>query len=68
MMAEMELDDETVHLAEYHVFKSIIDISKLCKTKPPEYSKCYSKFVEDNSLVPNAETRYLFCTVYGTAQ
>ena len=38
-------------LAEYHVFKSIVDISKLCKTKPPEYTKCYSKFVEDNSLI-----------------
>ena len=47
----MELNDETVHIAEYHVFKSIVDISKLYKTKPPEYAKCYSKFVEDNSLI-----------------
>ena len=50
----------TVLTTEYQVFETIIGQADLCKTKKPEYAKCFRQFKEDYGFEENKEISDFF--------
>lgn len=49
---------------EYQVFEAIISQAALCRTKPPEYAKCFRQFRETHGFHENKEISGFFLNAW----
>ena len=55
-----------VLVTEYKVFEVIIGESALCRTKPPEYAKCFRQFRDTHGVQDNKDISDFFLNAWNS--